>query len=83
MTVQPVAEGTLLEFPAPAPSEVFVDYDMARRFVVRFTPAVPEFIPAAPAGVVQRVDLDAREGKIAAVAVELSAPVRYLLSREG
>lgn len=83
MTIQTVVEGTVLEFPAPAPSEVFVDYDMARRFVVHFTPAVPEFVPAAPAGVVQRVDLEAREGRITAVTLELSAPVRYLLSREG
>lgn len=83
MTLQKVAEGTLLEFPAPTPSEVFVDYDMGRRFVVHFTPAVPEFIPAAPAGVVQRVGLDARDGMVSSVTVDLMEPVRYLLSREG
>lgn len=83
MTIQESAEGTVVEFPAPSGSELFVDYDMGRRLVVRAEPVMPGFSPAPNgAGVVQRAVLDGQGGQVGAVVLELAAPVRYLLSRE-
>ncbi len=83
MTIEETPEGTVVEFPVQPGSELFVDYDMAQRLVVRIAPATPSFVPAQEGkGVVHRITVEEQGGKASAIMVELATPVRYLLSRD-
>jgi type IV pilus assembly protein PilQ len=85
LVLRAAGEGTVLEFPVPTSSEMFVEYDMAQRLIVRFEPRIPSFVLGEQkgGGMVRHVHLHEEGEKVASMQVELSAPARYLLSREG